>query len=283
MKISGIFFRLPVLVMFIMFAHSLSSEDALYTLRWKTGKDITAFRVTGTDISSSTLSVKDILTDEKSVINMPVETSMTLLLKRYDDDEITVNFYIDEIRFRDSGEDGESGDNAALKEMADSVNGKLGIIGRINLHGSVTSFWLAESQENLVAIFFELPERAVKPGDAWELHVNMISGDPAFRCRESARSTRVTFKSVERGPGNDVIAVLEYDILEKIKGTSSMGDIDCEMSYKGTGRFNITRGEWKNLDMVATIEMTGFMTASQKQLMKLVKTGSIPAGYTVVE
>ena len=62
-----------------------------------------------------------------------------------------------------------------------------------------------------------------------------------------------------------------------------MGDIDCEMSYKGTGRFNITRGEWKNLDMVATIEMTGFMTASQKQLMKLVKTGSIPAGYTVVE
>lgn len=74
--------------------------------------------------------------------------------------------------------------------------------GEISERGQIESFYLKSAQKNLIAIFFELPNKAVKIGDTWSLNVNYLQYDQSFVCKSADRTNKVELIDV---PGTIMI------------------------------------------------------------------------------
>ena len=112
-------------------------------------------------------------------------------------------------------------DTAGIKnsspDLSKMVTDQVVLRGAIYDNGSIESFYVKSDQKNLIAVFFELPNKRVKINDSWSLEVNLITTDQNFKCDTAFRKNHVTLIDLKK-VGNETIAVLKYDIMEFVSG-----------------------------------------------------------------
>lgn len=146
-----------------------------------------------------------------------------------------------------------------------SDSDKVMLRGEVSENGEIQSFYLNAFQKNLIAVFFELPNKIVKVGDEWKLEINLVSMDQNFICDSSFSQNKVTLTELKREAG-ETIAVLKYDIVEFVSGkikrpfnnTEKRGNV--KMLYTATAEFSIERGRWvsyKGIMSGTSVGLTG--------------------------
>jgi len=166
----------------------------------------------------------------------------------------------------------EKAGNLFAQMMESMLVDKTVLRGSVYNRGGIHSFWVKTDQLNLISLLFELPAKEVHPGDSWELTpVHYINFDQNFVCVEARKHNRVTLKEI-REQGGEQIAVLEYDILEHVKGdyyspfTKKPVATHMTMTYKARSEFSITRGKWLTYKGLMSVTSGGIF--SGKQIMR---------------
>ena len=146
------------------------------------------------------------------------------------------------------------------------MNGNVFLRGAVNENGSIQSFYVKNDQKNLIALFFELPNRPVAVGDSWPLSINFIAMDQNFRCDTSFKKNAATLMALEN-VGSDRIALLKYDIVEYISGdfinplAGSPVKTTMRMSYKGLAEFSTVQGRWIAYSGIMSLAASGALNS----------------------
>jgi len=247
-------------------------------LKWNFKDNVIAYKVTYYDESKNrdiTL-LKDIIGKEGSIISYPKKMSMTVLLKKVQNNEIEVGFFLDPVSQAKKNSNNNNENEIDMRELIKGQEGKLVIRGRLDQRGDITSYWLRSSQKNLLALLFELPTKAIKIDDTWKLEISLIALDPNFIYQSGNRINQVLLKEIIKNEQGDNIAICEYKIREKLIGKSSVGDIDWKMYFDGVGRFNIDKGQWESMRFINTNKMQGGISADKTQLITIEPISTIP-------
>lgn len=161
-----------------------------------------------------------------------------------------------------------------MMEMMARMSGGVQLRGSVLDDGRIESFYLNESQRNLLALMFELPARPVRVGDTWPLSVTMIHMDQNFICDSAARSNSVKLTEI-RKTDHGPLAILAYDIDEYVDGTfgGMLGEgapTMMHITFTAQAGFDIERGGWAFYDGVMSVSSTGIMSTSQRKRFVLV-------------
>lgn len=175
---------------------------------------------------------------------------MTAVLRGRPDGEVDVEVVQGDVTFADGA--------APLQELLESMEtlreamGDAQLRARITPAGAITSFWLKQEQKNLVSLFFELPADSVAVGDAWALDgTSLLFLSGPFRVEAAERTNRVRLVALEGGPDRPV-AVLEYDVRERVEGDFGR----LAFAFEGRGEFDVAAGAWRRFGGRMTAENT---------------------------
>lgn len=166
-----------------------------------------------------------------------------------------------------------------MMKMMQSMSQGVMLRGSVYETGGIHSFWVKSNQKNLIALFFELPQKTVQVGDSWELNIDLIANDQNFECDTSYKSNKVTLTALKKN-NDETIAVLKYDIVEFVDGTfnvpSFMGKggptkTMMKFTHQAIAEFSIEKGRWISYDGIMGIDATGFMTSNVKKKFSLIK------------
>tara|TARA_R110002124_G_scaffold106808_1_gene258941 strand:+ start:2710 stop:3537 length:828 start_codon:yes stop_codon:yes gene_type:complete len=151
------------------------------------------------------------------------------------------------------------------------MNGNIVLRGKVSANGKLLSFYYKSSQNNLISILFELPNKPVKVGDKWNLKVDMIGMDQNFVADTLFKKNEVYLDKIIEKDG-DQIAIIKYDIEEFVAGDFGnemmvmfMKDSDektfMRMTHKAIGHFSVNKGMWieydGNMEIQTNISMMG--------------------------
>ncbi len=147
--------------------------------------------------------------------------------------------------------------------------------GEINESGQIESFYLKNAQKNLIAMYFELPNKPVKIGDTWNLNVSFLQYDQSFVCKSADRTNDVELIDVLKDK-NDTIVVFKYNIYESASGymknpmTNEKIESSLSMSFNGIAEFSVSKGRWINYNGIIETIQKGMMSGSSKQKLALI-------------
>lgn len=179
-------------------------------------------------------------------------------------------------------------DTLSMKKMMKGIsalNNNVVLRGRLSSKGEIISNYYKNSQKNLIAILFELPNKEVKIGEKWKLNVNFIEMDQNFIC-DSLYNENFAFIEKVIDSNNEKIAVIKYQITEFVSGdfnnpmTGFLGSEkeDAERktylkaSHTATANFSITKGKWITYDGALTVENNvSFLGGKSKTEFKLLE------------
>lgn len=155
------------------------------------------------------------------------------------------------------------------------ANNNVVLRGRVSNTGEIISSYYKNSQRNLIAILFELPNREVKIGERWKVNANFIEMDQNFVCDSSNSENSVYIEKIIEN-NSEKIAVIKYNIVESVTGNfnNPMGKvfgmepdqkIIMKVSHIATGNFSITKGKWISYDGVMEIENSASLFAGKSK------------------
>ncbi|MBK0380923.1 hypothetical protein [Mucilaginibacter segetis] len=161
-----------------------------------------------------------------------------------------------------------------MHAMIQNMTGGVMLRGELNTNGSIKSFYLKNQQKNLVAVFFELPVKAVKKGDKWSLDVNLIAMDQSFQCDSAYKKNEVTLSDIVVRNGEHV-AKVKYDICEYVSGNmvafgSGHVKMVMKVAFNGTADFSIEKGRWIRYEGLMSNMSKGFMSSDYSQKFALI-------------
>lgn len=142
----------------------------------------------------------------------------------------------------------------------------------------IHSFWVKSKQKNLIAMFFELPNKPVKVGDTWQIDVNLIANDQNFECDSAYKINMVTLTDIKKING-ETIAVIKYEIEEFVDGSfnspaffGSGGPTQTMMKFthQAIAEFSIDKGRWISYDGIMGLVASGIMTSNTKKKFSLI-------------
>lgn len=172
--------------------------------------------------------------------------------------------------------DPNSNTNSKPSNFNDLMQG-IQLSGLLNQNGSIYSYFLEIRQKNLLALYFQLPDRQIKVGESWPLDIQWFTANYTFLCDSVNKTNNIKLESVFEN-ASDTIAVLNYKYSEYLSGKTeipfnnakrpSLMTIDCT----GLLEFNITKGRWEKYDLIITSKSSGLQNGSSKQLIKLTPT-----------
>lgn len=147
--------------------------------------------------------------------------------------------------------------------------------GAIYENGGIESFYTKSEQKNLIALFFELPGKAVKVADSWALDLHFISMDQSFICDTSYQKNNVTVTGIDK-KDNETIVTLKYDIVEYVDGDfkspfdGSVVKTSMKMTYQAIAGFSVERGRWIAYDGIMSLSSTGIMSSQTTKKFSLI-------------
>jgi hypothetical protein len=162
-----------------------------------------------------------------------------------------------------------------LSEMMKKMMGSVMLRASIAENGSIQSFYTKNEQKNLIAMFFELPDKPIKLGDTWSLDMNYISMDQNFTCDTSFKRNVASLVGLKQ-VGNETIAVIKFDMIEYVLGdfrnpiAGKSQRTMMKMTYKGIAEFSVESGRWESYDGIMSMTASGFMTANSTQKFALI-------------
>lgn len=154
--------------------------------------------------------------------------------------------------------------NNLYKSLA-SLNGNVVLRGRISKTGEIISTFYKNSQKNLIAILFELPNKPVEIGEKWKLNnVSLIEMDQNFVCDSLSNENTVYIEQIIESD-TDKIAVIKYDINEYVIGdfNNPMGGMFgmdesqktfMRISHTATAHFSLLKGKWISYEGLMEVE-----------------------------
>jgi hypothetical protein len=155
-----------------------------------------------------------------------------------------------------------------LKNIQSMTKGIL-LRGSVYETGGIQSFWVNNSQRNLISLLFELPSKPVQIGDTWQLDINLIAIDQNFICDSSYKENKVTMIDLKKVNG-DNIATIKFNITEFVKGkyysskTSGFAAAMTKITLQAIAEFSIAKGRWISYDGIMALESTGAIKANKK-------------------
>jgi len=207
----------------------------------------------------------------KSLRDNDLITNLTLNRKGFIDIAMSMKEKNDKLSNKNDTADSENKFTELMKMMTDEVM----LRGAIYDNGSIQSFYVQNDQKNLIAMFFELPNRQIKIGDSWSLDINLISMDQNFKCDTASRKNYVTLIDLKK-VANETIAVIKYDIMEYVLGdfnnpfAGSNKKTMMRMTYNAIAEFSIDKGRWSSYDGIMSLSASGIMTTSTTKKFALI-------------
>lgn len=179
---------------------------------------------------------------------------------------------------KDNKEDEEKDE---MKKMMNSMMKGTMLRGSVYKNGSLHSFWMKNSQKNLLSLFFELPNKPVSKGETWTLNnVNFIGNDQNFICRKAEKRNIITLSDI-KGIEGQTIAVIDYDILEYVSGDfnspaffGNEGEnktTTMKFIYKAQAEFSIDEGKWISYNGIMSLDASGVINSVQKKKFALIE------------
>lgn len=230
---------------------------------------------------------------EKLEFDLPQTFSATTILQAKEAGRIRVKLYMnptEEHPDTDTQEDSEL-DKAAKPDMnkimgdiMKQMEGTIVLRGEIDESGAIDSFYMAQSQKNLLALFFELPDGAVSVGDSWGIDVSLIQMGNGFVCDDAYRENSVSLVSLLHTDKGETIAVLRYFIYETVEGRMIMPrmpvsapninlkdqmNVSMSIGFAGEAEFLVEEGRWKKFAGIMETKSAGFMSTSVQQNLVL--------------
>lgn len=215
------------------------AQDGRVLLRWNVPADSAlAFRLAATNVDPDSTPEPSGLWGQMPTVE---QADMTAVLRPLGGGRLEVEFHRGDVVFAE-------GDSTAalfekLQGLAESFGEALGMSsilrGEIDEAGTIGSFWLPQEQKNLLALYFELPEDSVAVGDTWRLDGAQLLTMRNVRVDEGARTNVVRLVAIE-GPPDRPLAVMEYDLHERVEG----GFGHMTFAYRGQGTFDVVAGTW---------------------------------------
>jgi len=227
-------------------------------------------------IRSSTDSLDEI-EDEASAYFKYLESAQRdfetfIVLRKEKPTKIDVKF------FTRKAKDKSASEIDTLLNMMSMFNKGVTMRGELNDDGSISSFYMRQSQKNLLAMYFELPKYPVKIGDSWALQINLIEFDQNFICEKAEKRNLVELSDVKIING-DEIAILKYDIYERVEGNFLNSPTVMEISFSGNCEFSISKGRWENYSgsskSYSSGLMGGFMGSNIEKKETLIEVNDI--------
>lgn len=183
-----------------------------------------------------------------------------------------------------------------LNQLMQGVENISLLSGEITPEGKVASFYLAQEQKNILALFFELPGRPVKVGDAWPIDFNCIAlKDSLFAeltINNSEQANQVTFAEITETPSGEQVAVLDYSIIESVEGkltpyqpfsATEPVSISVKCSFIGRGHFSISQGRWKQFSGEWSTQTSWPTTSELTQPFALTPLDQVPEYSSILE
>lgn len=270
---------------------SIAPQDA-QTLKWNVPKDgAVGYRLAlenadpGADgkpvIDFEKLTGRADLPEEmkKFLQQLPTAYTMTLILQPAEAGRLGVKMVAGDVKMpaADEGDEKQKEWNETLKKMMSGVQ----LRAQVTETGEVASWWLDQKQANLAALFLQLPDRPVKPGDTWSIGVRFLSMGHGYVHKKADRINRVRFVSLTP-KGDDRVATVEYLIAESVEGdfvnpmTQASTPTTMRMSFVGSGEFLVRAGRWSRLTGRLSYKATGFMTGESEQKCALELLDKVP-------
>lgn len=147
--------------------------------------------------------------------------------------------------------------------------------GEINRNGQIESFYLKSAQKNLIAMFFELPNKPIKLGDSWSLNVSYLQFDQSFVCESAKKTNNVELIDILK-ENSDTIVIFKYNISESasgyMKNPLNNENIETALSIKfdGIAEFSVTKGCWITYNGILETTQKGMLSGSSKQKLALI-------------
>ena len=243
----------PLVILLALLALPAAAQSGPVLLRWKVRPDSAlAFR--------TTMRVADEPSDSADASLLPrVEGGdLTTVLRSRPDDQLDVRVTIGAVTFADDST------TAVFDRLREEAGGALQIQARMTDAGRITS-GLQQEQANMVALFFELPEAPVAVGDTWALDgVRMLAFTGGMQATDSSRTNVVRLVALEGTP-EAPIAILEYDLHERLASHSA----EMASDVTARGAFDVARGTWQRLDGRMGITNSMFDALSMAQTFTL--------------
>lgn len=161
-----------------------------------------------------------------------------------------------------------------------SINNKVVLRGSVYETGDIHSFWVKTSQKNLLAIFFQLPNKYVNIGDKWPIDVNLIENNQDFNCDSAYKLNEVKLTDIKNING-EVIAVLKYNIIEYVNGDFNSPSFAhnkdgkkktmMKFSHQAIAQFSVTNGRWITYDGIMNINTSGVMNVNKTTKLTLIQ------------
>jgi len=164
--------------------------------------------------------------------------------------------------------------------------GRVNLRGEIDASGAVTSFYMEQSQKNLLAMLCELPKDSVSIGDTWPLHANLVWVKGAFLADTAIRVSTVRLVRLGEESG-DLCAELEYSLFENVSGyngrRSDKTHMGISFKYTCTAEFNVTQGQWNSLEGFLEMGNKYHSYIRTKQRSSLRRIDNIPKDMLQIE
>lgn len=166
----------------------------------------------------------------------------------------------------------------AIIKMMGKMNKGVMLRGSVYATGGIHSFWVKSNQKNLIAIFFELPDKPVKVGDTWKLDIDLIANDQNFSCDSSYKKNEVTLYDIKKVKG-ETIAVLKYNIVEYVNGVFMMPSVTGEgegvktmmkFTHQAIAEFSVDKGRWISYEGIMNLDASGVLTAKRTTKFTLI-------------
>ena len=166
-------------------------------------------------------------------------------------------------------------DSTHNKDIFSLGNSGTQLKGSIYVDGSLHSFWLNNTQKNVISLFYELPTKEVKKGDVWSLkYLNYIQYGNVFYCDNAERKNEVKLVDLIKRNG-ETIALIEYDIYESVDGNidffGNKSPSSMKIKYNARGEFSVDSGKWISYKGLLSIETKGVMSSKSKQKFELIE------------
>jgi hypothetical protein len=163
------------------------------------------------------------------------------------------------------------------------MEGSVQLQGEITPEGAIASPYIAQRQKNLLALFFELPVTPVQIGDSWQIDLTCIMLNSAqFTIEDSDKVNQVMLTDVVETSDGSLVAILDYAIVESVKGeqstffNSEAVPTTMKCSFLGRGEFLIGQGRWKTFSVENRIQSTGMITSDVTQHLGLSLLDEVP-------
>jgi len=124
------------------------------------------------------------LFNELAKLRLPAKYPMVTIVKP----DLEKNFDVEIIQYEEqpATKPGTKPEDSKSKPKVE-----LQLSGKISNSGKIITFYMQPRQKNILALFFQLPEKPVKVGDTWPVKTNFISIGAGFICEEAEKSNRV--------------------------------------------------------------------------------------------